>query len=111
VPVRPGKVCSHPGCNTLTTAKHGKCKVHRKAHNWEDDKIRGTRTDRGYGWKWEKIRERIIERDSGMCQVCFRPGNQVDHIIPKAKGGTDEPENLRCICKSCHATKTQRDSQ
>jgi 5-methylcytosine-specific restriction endonuclease McrA len=30
----------------------------------------------------------------------------VDHVTPKAKGGTDDMGNLAAICRDCHATKT-----
>jgi 5-methylcytosine-specific restriction protein A len=32
--------------------------------------------------------------------------NQVDHIVPKAKGGTDHEGNLEALCRPCHETKT-----
>jgi 5-methylcytosine-specific restriction endonuclease McrA len=30
----------------------------------------------------------------------------VDHITPKAKGGTDEDTNLEATCDDCHKAKT-----
>jgi 5-methylcytosine-specific restriction protein A len=36
--------------------------------------------------------------------------NQVDHITPKANGGTDNAENLEAICEPCHKAKTARDN-
>lgn len=46
-----------------------------------------------------------------MCQPCKRKGkitpfNEVDHIKPKAQGGTDHASNLQCICTACHRGKT-----
>jgi 5-methylcytosine-specific restriction protein A len=35
----------------------------------------------------------------------------VDHIIPKAKGGTDADSNLQSLCWSCHATKTGKEGR
>jgi 5-methylcytosine-specific restriction protein A len=32
---------------------------------------------------------------------------EVDHITPKAKDGTDDPENLQAICIECHKAKTK----
>ena len=54
-------------------------------------------------------------RDHYLCQVCMSedrltPATEVDHIIPKARGGTDNPDNLQAICAECHKTKTARES-
>lgn len=74
-----------------------------------------SRHKRGYGAAWDKIRKTILERDKHMCQPCLRKGrpeigNQVDHIKPKASGGTDDPDNLEAICGPCHKAKTARDN-
>lgn len=31
---------------------------------------------------------------------------EVDHIVPVAEGGTDEPTNLRLLCRPCHVEIT-----
>ncbi|MDM7498745.1 HNH endonuclease, partial [Escherichia coli] len=33
----------------------------------------------------------------------------VDHIIPKAHGGTDDDSNLESLCLECHRAKTARE--
>lgn len=73
--------------------------------------MRGNRHARGYGSVWEKIRQRILRRDSGLCQPCLQAGRvtaatAVDHVIAKARGGADFDENLQAICRDCHAAKT-----
>jgi 5-methylcytosine-specific restriction endonuclease McrA len=77
--------------------------------SWQ--KERGTRQERGYGAAWQRIRKLAIARDRGLCQTCLAkskvtPFDEVDHIKPKAQGGTDNLDNLQCICKPCHAVKT-----
>jgi 5-methylcytosine-specific restriction protein A len=77
---------------------------------------RGSRHERGYGWQWEQLRERILLRDCGMCQPCQRAGRvtaakAVDHIVPKSQGGSDDERNLEGTCNECHAIKTQRESR
>lgn len=74
-----------------------------------------SRHARGYGYAWVKLTKTIRKRDSNLCQPCMRQGiltqaDAVDHIKPKAKGGTDEPSNLQCICNDCHDTKTEAEA-
>jgi 5-methylcytosine-specific restriction protein A len=78
------------------------------------DKGGKTVTEQGYGWQWQKLRKLILIRDSYLCQVCLElgrptPATQVDHIIPKASGGSDDPGNLRALCRPCHDLKTIAD--
>ncbi len=73
-------------------------------------------SERG-GHKWRKLRDSIMKRDKHVCQVCLRmkpprytTATQVDHILNKARGGTDAPSNLQAICKPCHEDKTAVES-
>jgi 5-methylcytosine-specific restriction protein A len=80
-------------------------------HNGFNGKYRGTAHSRGYGAAWQKLRADILRRDENMCQVCADSGRvsvatEVDHIIPKVEGGTDDPSNLQAICHTCHEGKT-----
>jgi len=56
-----------------------------------------------------------MERDYYLCQPCQQKGyvtraNAVDHILPKANGGTDDMNNLQAICHECHEAKTIEES-
>lgn len=43
------------------------------------------------------------------CGKKFRKGSiDIDHILPKSKGGGNNPENLQCLCVHCNRSK--RDS-
>jgi 5-methylcytosine-specific restriction enzyme A len=77
---------------------------------------RGTRHERGYGAAWDRLRKSILRRDLYLCQPCERigrttPAREVDHIIPKANGGTDDDTNLQAICKAHHLEKTQAEAK
>lgn len=68
------------------------------------------------GRPWRRIRESILQRDQRLCQTCRREGRltlatQVDHIVPKARGGTDDQTNLEAICGPHHETKTRAEAR
>ena len=74
-----------------------------------------SRHKRGYGAAWVKTREVILARDMHLCQTCLAqgratPADAVDHVIPKAKGGTDDHGNLQAICHAHHLEKSQREA-
>jgi 5-methylcytosine-specific restriction endonuclease McrA len=58
--------------------------------------------------RWRKIRQRIINRDRGLCQQCGNEGDSVDHIVPRSQGGTDDDENLQLLCRTCNSSKGGR---
>jgi 5-methylcytosine-specific restriction endonuclease McrA len=46
---------------------------------------------------------------TGRCLRCGRTERlSVDHIIPVAKGGSDELKNLQCLCLYCNCSKRDR---
>ncbi len=54
------------------------------------------------------VRNAVYRRDNGCCQFVSKAGmkclsqrlTQIDHIIPYALGGSNEPENLRLLCRT-----------
>ena len=56
-----------------------------------------------------EIRNDVYERTQGKCALCgkFVRFDQftIDHIIPLAKGGTNDRNNLQCTCKRFNAMK------
>lgn len=80
---------------------------------WHDGTL--TTTERGYGYKWQKLRKQVLQRDAYLCQECYRnkkltPATDVDHIKPKSAGGTDCESNLQSLCKTCHEIKSLGES-
>jgi len=52
-------------------------------------------------------RNYILERDQHLCQECGEWGDQVDHIVEVADGGTNIPSNLQTLCRTHHNHKTR----
>jgi len=72
-----------------------------------------TRQQRGYGRNHEKMREHLMATVI-LCEECtrqrkLRVGTHADHVVSKAKGGTDDRSNYQLLCASCHALKSIHD--
>ena len=53
--------------------------------------------------------EYIRKRDNHMCQLCGKPGYDVDHIVPYAISGESRPAGMRVLCHKCNvATRRPR---
>ncbi|MBD2459118.1 HNH endonuclease [Nostoc sp. FACHB-87] len=82
-----------------------------------------------YWWKrqpqeqWELTRQRIYQRDRGVCQSPFDAPPKIhglcmgeikldiahiDHIRPLLSGGSNHASNLRTLCPVCHALRLDR---
>jgi 5-methylcytosine-specific restriction endonuclease McrA len=46
-----------------------------------------------------------------ICIYCGRPATTVDHILPRSRGGTDDPDNVVPACKACNSAKSNRTPQ
>lgn len=110
MPTRPPKPCGHPGCRRLVPG--GYCELHAPIYRREAwATTTESSSDRGYGSLWQRLRKVILNRDP-ICTVCGRePATEVDHILRKAAGGTDDEGNLRGICDRCHTRKTAQDAR
>ena len=60
----------------------------------------------------ESLRFQILKRDR-VCQLCGNTKKderlEVDHIVPRSKGGTNDPSNLQVLCARCNRGKSNRD--
>jgi hypothetical protein len=58
------------------------------------------------------VRIRALKRDKYKCTYCGVSGNEaeleVDHIIPKSKGGSHHISNLTTACRKCNQQKSNK---
>ena len=52
------------------------------------------------------LREFIFSKTKGRCSYCGAKATEIDHIIPRANGGTDSTYNLTPACKACNEKKS-----
>lgn len=59
------------------------------------------------------LRYDVLKRAKGRCEACGVSAEEraleVDHIIPRNKGGSDDQSNLQALCFKCNAQKRDRD--
>jgi 5-methylcytosine-specific restriction endonuclease McrA len=69
--------------------------------------------------QWEKVRQYVIARANGLCEMCkakgiIKPGREVDHIVELTDGNKRDwdvaynPDNLQLLCGDCHNDKHDR---
>lgn len=78
---------------------------------WQRSETSGTQRTASPGWR--KIRLEVLERDRHLCQlrlegICTTVATQVDHVVGHAEGGSDKHENLKAVCRPCHAKRTSQ---
>lgn len=115
MPAAPRKQCRKPGCNKLSISTY--CEVHAKKkeaelknQQREYEKLRGTRTERGYNNRWLKASKAF--RTGKVCVMCEKRGvaklaECTDHIIPH-KGDEElfwDETNWQPLCIACNTAK------
>jgi len=68
---------------------------------------------REYGLR-KKYLTAKIEEQGGICGICKNPlpakrsEIHLDHILPRIRGGSDDPHNLQAACAACNLRKGGR---
>ena len=115
--------CKHPGCRRSVPRGVDFCGHHksdaekhaaaaRKAREARRTAFKGSSAKRGYGYRWQKLRNRFIAQHP-FCEQCMKQGRltiatDIDHIKPHRGDPIllfDE-ENLQALCHACHSRKT-----
>lgn len=60
--------------------------------------------------EWRRLVSIVCERDSYTCTYCgtLEGPFTADHVIPIARGGSNELDNLACSCRPCNWSKCDR---
>ena len=61
----------------------------------------------------DSVRYQVLKSANGKCQLCGVSAQDavlhVDHITPRSKGGSNEIDNVQCLCEQCNLGKSNRD--
>ena len=121
----PKRFCQCAGCPACgtTSGQHGAlydrsaapgyrcpaCQVIATKRRNTDPPGRPSAAQRGYGSDWRRISAEVIAH-AVACHWCggqFTKDNPAtcDHIIPKARGGTNDRQNLVPACRRCNSRR------
>jgi ATP adenylyltransferase len=68
---------------------------------------------RSAGYVSGTLRYEVLKNAKFRCELCGVPADEraleVDHIMPRNKGGRDEMSNFQALCYRCNAMKRDRD--
>lgn len=53
-------------------------------------------------------RRAVFARDGHRCQYCGGVAENIDHVVPRSRGGRHEWENVVAACRPCNARKEDR---
>jgi 5-methylcytosine-specific restriction protein A len=103
----------------ILTRNASRCDEHQAAWEAHRDQTRGTSTQRGYGTAWRRTAAAAVAEHRAIhgdwCPGWNVPAHEAsdltaDHIVSKARGGSDEPSNVQVLCRPCNARKRDRDA-
>ncbi len=108
---RSGHLCRWQGCIRIVR-NVPYCDEHARIMQQRMDAQRGTAAQRGYNARWRRLRLMFLA-ENPLCSDpyhvhCGTPAlaTDVDHIMPRERGGDDDWINLQALCHSCHSRKT-----
>lgn len=100
----------YPKASTLPPLEAASHKSTRVSRHGEVTTVQGRSwVRRGYIKK--HVRAAVYARDGHSCVNCgSTKALQIDHIEPVSLGGSNEPDNLRTLCRSCNSSLCNRET-
>lgn len=79
----------------------------------DDDTVSKLSREKERSLMSDSLRYDVLKRDNFRCTICGRTAADgiklhVDHIMPVAKGGKTEMNNLRTLCNQCNSGKSDK---
>lgn len=68
----------------------------------EDGTVRGRDFQNGRLKNFTDVYEYVGNQQNGKCIYCGKPIEHYHHIVPRHSGGSNRPENIIGVCKTCH---------
>ena len=110
MPYKPRPGCKYPLCPHRAEEGSSYCKTHKS----KEEDMRLTSTERGYNYRWQKVRKIYLRRNP-LCFECLKegriePATVVDHIEPH-RGDNEKfwnEDNFQSLCERCHNRKTAK---
>jgi 5-methylcytosine-specific restriction endonuclease McrA len=53
-------------------------------------------------------RRAVFARDNWSCQYCGAPAENLDHVVPRSRGGAHAWDNVVAACRRCNSRKENR---
>ncbi len=53
-------------------------------------------------------RRAVFARDGHRCQYCNRTAENIDHVVPRSRGGPHAWDNVVASCRACNSRKEDR---
>lgn len=70
-----------------------------------DTKLWGSYYQQGDLYQTE-LRSFVFSHSNGKCVYCGDKADEIDHVIPRSKGGTNSTYNLVAACRACNEKKS-----
>ncbi len=79
-------------------------------HKMQNPEISGKEYQQGTLYQYE-VREYLLEKWNRTCAYCGAVNIplEVEHIVPKSRGGSSRPSNLTLACVPCNQAKSNQD--
>ncbi len=68
-------------------------------------RIAGSAGGKGAGKVFTNAVKNLARSKSPNCQFCSKAAKEVDHVMPRARGGNNTIKNAQILCRSCNASK------